>query len=54
VEVPSHIFRAYYVDLGVFEMLGRRYEIEPLADEVVRVHDQLVIFDRAGGRLARE
>jgi hypothetical protein len=50
-DVPSHLFRAYYVDAGIFEMLGERYEIEPLANEIVRIHDRLAFCDANGGRL---
>jgi hypothetical protein len=49
--VPTHIFRAYYIDAGVFEMLGKRYEIEPIAHEILRVHDRLLFADRRGYRL---
>lgn len=49
--VPTHIFRAYYIDAGIFEMLGKRYEIEPIAHEILRVHDRLLSADRNGGRL---
>ncbi len=52
--VPAHIFRAYYLDVGLFEMLGKRYELQPLANEIVRVHDRLVLADRGGGRLDRQ
>lgn len=51
VEVPVHVFRAYYVDIGVFELLGKRYEVEPLAREVDRVHQQLKEIDGSRGRL---
>ncbi len=27
--VPVHLFRAYYVDTGVFALLGKRYEVQP-------------------------
>ena len=33
-DVPRHFFRAYFVDTGVFEMLGQQYEIEPLSREL--------------------
>lgn len=49
--VPTHIFRAYYVDAGLFELLGKCYEIEPLAREILRMHDRLLLADRNGGRL---
>jgi hypothetical protein len=50
---PAHIFRAYYLDVGLFEMLGKRYEIEPLAAEISRLHDRLRFCDRQGGRLPK-
>jgi len=51
--VPVHLFRAYYVDTGVFELLGKRYEIQPLAREVGRIHEQLRLMESNGGRLVR-
>jgi hypothetical protein len=51
--VPVHLFRAYYVDTGVFELLGRRYEIRPLATEVGMIDQQLRRMDSEGGRLGR-
>ena len=53
-DVPTHMFRAYYVDAGIFEMLGKRYEIEPIANEIVRVHDRLMFCDTNGGRLHKD
>jgi hypothetical protein len=49
--VPTHIFRAYYTNVGVFEMLGNRCEIVPLAEEIIRIHDALIVGDKNGGRL---
>lgn len=40
--VPVHVFRAFYADTGVFEMLGKRYQVEPIADEIGRIHDLLL------------
>ena len=51
--VPGHFFRAYYSDEGIFELLGDCYEIEPIANEILRIHEQLEILDRNGGRLKR-
>ena len=48
--VPRHIFRAYYTDVGEFEMLGNRYQIEPIAKELVRLNEALMKCDREGGR----
>lgn len=52
-DVPVHMFRAYYVDTGVFELLGNRYEIGPLAKEVGRIYEQLRKMDSDGSRLDR-
>lgn len=37
--VPRHFFRAYFINIGVFEILGKRYEIEPIAKELWRLHE---------------
>lgn len=37
--VPKHFFRAYFINVGVFEILGKRYEIEPIAKELWRLHE---------------
>lgn len=48
-DVPHHIFRAYYLREGIFQVLGERYKIQPIVDEVARIHDLLVKFDSNGG-----
>lgn len=50
--VALHLFRAYYVDTGLFELLGKRYEIQPLATEVGMIYKQLDTMDGLGGRLS--
>jgi len=37
--VPKHFFRAYFFEVGIFEILGERFEIEPIADELMRLHE---------------
>ena len=37
--VPEHFFRAYFIDTGIFEILGKRYEIDPLARELWRLNE---------------
>jgi hypothetical protein len=37
--VPVHFFRAYFVDVGIFEMLANRYSIQPIVDEIVRINE---------------
>lgn len=29
--VPGHLFRAYYLDEGIFEVLGKQYKVQPIA-----------------------
>ncbi|MGK5053664.1 hypothetical protein [Janthinobacterium sp. RB2P8] len=48
-EVPHHIFRAYYLKQGIFQILGERYEIQPIVNELARIHDLLMKFDQKGG-----
>ena len=49
--VPGHLFRAYYVDTGKFEVLGQRFPIPPLAKEIERIDGLLQHPERNGGRL---
>lgn len=51
--VPSHFFRAYYTDQAVFEILGKRFPIQPLVEEIARIDDLLQHSQRSGGRLLR-
>ncbi len=39
--VPLHVFRAYYIDIGIFESLGTRYEVQPIVDELVKIEKVL-------------
>ncbi len=50
-EAPSHIFRAYYADTRVFELLGKRYRIDAIVEEINRVHHRLQQCHASGGRL---
>jgi hypothetical protein len=38
VDVPQHFFRAYFIDTDVFEILGKRHEVKPIARELLRLH----------------
>ena len=51
--VPIYIFRAFYTDVGIFEILGKRYEIQPIVDEIYRIHNKLVSFATAGYRMKK-
>lgn len=37
--VPSHLFRAFYIDTGEFEVLGATFEVKPIADEIYKIHN---------------
>ncbi len=49
--VPLHIFRAYYFDTGKFEILGRRFNISSIFEEIKRIHEYLIFFDQNGGSM---
>lgn len=48
---PAHLFRAYFINTGQFHLLGNSYEIQPLADEIVRLHNMIAEASDNGGRL---
>jgi hypothetical protein len=49
--VPAHLFRAYFIDRGIFSLLGQEYEMQPIVDEIGRIHDLLVAANENGSRL---
>ena len=44
-------FRAYFIDSGEFEVLGKRYSIPALVSEIDRLHTELKKRDAQGARL---
>ena len=50
-EVPTYLFRAYYTNVGVFEVLGKRFEMLPILDALRDLHNRLVLCTNAGGRI---
>ncbi len=44
-------FRAYFINTGDFEVLGKRYAMPALVTELARVHAELQRMDAQGGRL---
>lgn len=50
-EVPTHVFRAYYTDQGVFEVLGDRYAMQPIVDEIAAIQDRLRVCCETGFRI---
>jgi hypothetical protein len=53
-EVPFHLFRAYFIDTGRVAILGVRFELQPLVDEILRLHYVLQECDKNGSRFPRE
>jgi len=45
---PKYFFRAYYPKEKIFELLGVRYQMEPIVEEVLRVHALLMAMDKTG------
>lgn len=41
-------FRAYFIDVMVFQVLDEKISIKPLFEEIIRIHDLLLISDEAG------
>lgn len=50
-DAPTHYFRAYFVDTGRFRLLANEYDIPPLADAILKLHESLLLCDMKGGRL---
>jgi hypothetical protein len=49
--IPGHYFRAYFIDDGVFRLLDEEYPVEPLANEILRLNEQLEFMSSQGERL---
>jgi hypothetical protein len=49
--VPLHLFRGYYLDVGEFELLGDRFVVQSLVDELSSLHAKLRFCLENGGRL---
>lgn len=47
-EPPHHLFRAYFTDTGVFQILYKKYELEPLVNEIYRLSDLLEDCSKSG------
>lgn len=50
-EIPTHYFRAYFINTGHFRILAQEFLIQPLVEAIVQVHNLLVSFDNNGGRM---
>lgn len=51
--VPGHYFRAFFVDCGVFRLLGGEFQMEPLVAEIVRLGEALKMADENGSVFPR-
>ena len=51
--VPCHLFRAFFTDTGRVAILGVRFELQPLVDEILRLHELLHKCDERGSRFPR-
>lgn len=47
---PLKLFRAYFVDTGQFEILGKSVSIPPILDEIVNLHERLLAARENGSR----
>ena len=50
MEVPTHFFRAYFVDTGEFQLFDNSFYIQPVADELQFIQRHLEHMDTNGGR----
>lgn len=50
-EIPTYLFRAYYTNVGVFEVLGERFEMSPILEELEGLHGKLMEARRNGNRI---
>lgn len=46
--VPYHVFRAFYYRIGVFEVLGQKFQLQPVVNEIYEIHRKLIDFVEAG------
>ena len=49
---PIRFFRAFFVNTGEFEILGNIFLMQPIVDEIRRIHELLTKFEKAGGRFS--
>jgi hypothetical protein len=49
-----HVFRAYYSDAGLFEVIGEKFEIKPIFIEIIRINELLNFLEKNGGRFPFE
>jgi len=47
---PIKFFRAFFTNTGEFEILGQIFQLQPIVDEIGRLHISLVESDQKGSR----
>lgn len=52
-EIPYHLFRAFFTDTGRVAILGVRFDLQPLVDEILRLHRVLKTCDETGSRFPK-
>jgi hypothetical protein len=50
-DIPTHIFKGFYINPIIFSLLGKSYEMNPLIEEMLRVHNLLEQCLENGSRL---
>lgn len=50
-EIPLHILKGFYTSPLVFVLLGRDHEMEPIVNEMLRIHNALLACTEKGYRL---
>jgi hypothetical protein len=46
--LPNHFFRAYFIDCGIFHLLGVNYLIDPIINAIEDIHQKLRAMDGSG------
>jgi hypothetical protein len=46
--VQSFVFRAYYTDEQTFEVLGEKFKVIPIIDEIVRINELIFKYMKSG------
>lgn len=50
---PLKLFRAYFTDVGVFEVLGEAFSVQPILDAIFDLHEMLEASHKNGSRFPK-
>ncbi len=50
---PLKLFRAFFTDTGVFEVLGEAFSIQPILDAIFDLHEMLEAAHKNGSRFPK-